>query len=999
MIKKLILIFACLCAMLELHAENGIWSKPTSPPAGFGPGVYWYFMDGNMSKEGITKDLEAMKRAGIEYAIFLEVNVGIPRGKVDFMSNEWLEYFKYIVLESERIGIKIILGIGPGWAGSGGPWVKGEESMRHLVASSVSVKGIGSAQEIKLPIPEPKRPYFGTGNFTPAMKEEWNRYYEDVTVLAFPTPKKVQLIESADEKALYYRPPYSSTPGTKQFLPTSSSYQLSTDPQAVIDEKKIVNLSSLLRSDGTIKWTVPEGSWTIMRFGCRNNGAVTRPAPLPGVGMECDKLDTLGISNHFKHYTDKLLKVLGSTPIHTDKGGLIMLHIDSWEMGAQNWTTHFREEFKKRRGYDPLPFYPAYLGMIVQSREMSERFLWDVRQTAQELLLENHAGYVKSYSHRHGLTLSIEPYDMNPSADLELGAMADVPMCEFWSKGYGFDTGFSVIEATSDAHLLGQAVVPAESFTSYLENWKQYPGAMKNQTDWAFAIGVNRLMFHTFQHQCLNDSLQPGMTMGPYGVHWDRNQTWWPMAKGYHQYVTRCQYMLQQGRPVADILYLTPEGTPHAFRAPQSALMSVDSLMPDHKGYSFDGCPPSLLYKATIKNGKIVFPSGASYSLLVLPNNKTITPRLITKIYDLLTKGATVIGNPYVQSPSLCDYPQCDSLVKDMTLKIWGHDSTTDVRQVGKGRIIRSGSTIDNLYQPYPKTAAILSSMNIPVDFQSDKDCIRYNHRKLVDRDIYFVSNRTDAAVETNCTFRVKGQIVPQLWNPMTGKSRVLSDYKISNGRITLPLRFEKHESYFIVFIQGRKTMKVAHPLNFPQYVPKDTLKGVWQVHFDAKRGGPPSAIFNKLTDWSKNDNPGIKYYSGIATYQKTFRTSNIQPKAHYFLDLNNVKVMAHVWLNGKDLGIVWTFPFRLEATGALKNGTNLLKIEIANLWPNRLIGDAGQPDDGITNGQWPEWLTAGKARPSHRFTFTTFNQYKASDTLFESGLLGPVCIMRANDN
>ncbi|MCH4156794.1 MAG: glycosyl hydrolase [Muribaculaceae bacterium] len=983
---------------ISLNAGNWTSNSFAEPSAEFGPGVYWYFMDGNMSKEGITKDLESMKKAGIKYAIFLEVNVGVPRGKIDFMSDEWLDYFKYIIQESKRVGIKIILGIGPGWAGSGGPWVKGGESMLHLVASSVTVNGTGSKQTIKLQVPEPKNPYFGTGNFSPAMKEEWERFYKDVAVIAFPTPKHSQLIKDADEKSLYYRPPYSSTPGVKQYLPTMEAYKQNTDSQAVVDGNRIIDLSTLLRTDGTIEWTVPEGEWTIMRFGCRNNGAVTRPAPLPGVGMECDKLDTTSASHHLNHYTDRLFQTLGDTPLHTDKGGLTMLHIDSWEMGAQNWTPRFREEFKKRRGYEPQPYYPAYLGLIVKNREVSERFLWDVRETVQELLLENHAGYVKSYAHRHGLTLSIEPYDMNPTADLELGAMADVPMCEFWSKGYGYDTEFSAIEATSDAHLLGQNVVPAESFTAYQDGWKQYPGVMKNQTDWALATGLNRLMFHTFQHQCLDDSLKPGMTMGPYGVHWDRNQTWWPMVTGYHKYITRCQYMLQQGHAVADILYLNPEGAPHVFRAPKSALDYSDSIMPDHKGYSFDGCPPSMLYEATVENGKIVFPSGASYRLLVLPDNKTITPKLLGKIYGLISKGATVIGNPYEQSPSLNNYPQCDNEVKNLVMKIWGNDSTKAIRMVGKGRIIRSGSVSDNLYQPYPQTAAILSSMNIAEDFHSDKDCIRHTHRQMRDCDIYFVSNRTKAGVETKCTFRVKGNAYPELWNPMNGAKRALPDFSRNASGIEIPLKFESNESYFIIFAQGGKTLKPNNKHNFERYVPIDTLTKAWQVEFKTKGNGTESVIFDKLTEWNENDKPEIKYYSGIATYEQTFNESGINQHSSYYIDLNKVNVMAHVWLNGKDLGIIWTSPFMADATGALKNGENKLKIEVANLWPNRLIGDAQLPNDGIVNGQWPEWILKGKNRPSNRVTFTTCDQYKKTDTLLESGLTGPVCIVKAKN-
>ena len=264
-------------------------------------------------------------------------------------------------------------------------------------------------------------------------------------------------------------------------------------------------------------------------------------------------------------------------------------------MGAQNWSSDFRAQFRKRRGYDPLPYLPAYSGRIVGSLERSERFLWDVRRTSNELIVENHAGRFKELGRKAGFDLSIEPYDMNPAADLDLGAVADIPMGEFWSDGFGYNSAFSCIEAASIAHVHGRPVVGAEAFTAEAaEAWKLHPGALKNQGDWAFAMGINRFLYHTFASKSFFDGLRPGMTMGPYGVHWDRGQTWWPMAGAYHRYITRCQFLLSQGRTVSDILYLAPEGAPHVFRPPASALAGT-AVLPDKRGFAFDGCSPSAL--------------------------------------------------------------------------------------------------------------------------------------------------------------------------------------------------------------------------------------------------------------------------------------------------------------------------------------------------------------------------------------------------------------------
>ena len=806
-----------------------------NPPASAKPGVYWYFMDGNMTAESMTKDLEAMKKAGIGNLIFLEVNVGIPRGKVDFLSDEWQKLFAHAVKEAERLGIEITLGIGPGWTGSGGPWVPAKQSMQHLVSSTVNITG-GSNQKIKLPVPAPMKPYFGEGSFTPELKKRWDAFYEDVAVLAYPSPSISKKIDDINEKALYYREPYSSVKGVKQFLPSVAVYE-KVPQEAIIPKNKIINLTGKLKRDGTLDWTPPAGNWTIVRFGTRNNGAVTRPAPIPGVGFESDKFDTVALYAHLDNYVGKLIRKTGK-PQLKNAGGLKRLHMDSWEMGAQNWTGHFRQEFIKRCGYDPLPFYPVYAGSIVQSLEISERFLWDLRQTSQELVLEYHAMAVKKYGHKNNLSLSIEPYDMNPTADLELGNIADVPMAEFWSKGLGFNSSFSCFESTSIGHVNGKSLIPAEAFTAQDdEGWKQYPGSMKNQGDWAFANGINRFTFHTFQNQVLPDSLRPGMTMGPYGVHWDRNQTWWPMAGAYHQYVSRCSYLLQQGNTVADVLYLTPEGSPHVFRPPFSALEG-DVVIPDRKGYNFDGCAPGQLYKASVKDGKIIFPGGASYRILVLPDVKTMTPALLTKIGQLVKDGAIVVGGPPIKSPGLSGYPACDQKVNHLAKMIWGdinqpEKQTTQI--YGKGKVIWGGDlekNIDNLYPQYDLTAAILKSMLVKPDFETDGQ-IRYTHRATANWDMYFVSNRSDGVTESAVTFRTtKG--TPQLWDPVTGETKFLPEFKISEGQVTVPLKFDAWQSYFIIFDKNIR-VKLVPGKNFLADVTVSTLNGPWQVSFDPK--------------------------------------------------------------------------------------------------------------------------------------------------------------------
>jgi hypothetical protein len=1107
------------------------------PPDAARPGVYWYFMDGNLSREGMTRDLESMKAAGLGHLVFLEVNVGVPRGPVDFLSEEWQDLFAHAVRESERLGIEITLGAGPGWTGSGGPWVKPEQSMQHLVAGRVDVQGPGRFGG-PLPLPPPHRPFFG--DVPASMRPQWESFHEEVAVLAFPLPAVAATIEDIDEKSLVYRAPFSSQPNVKPHLAAPAHFP--DDPEgATIPLDAMMDLTERLGPGGSLDWDIPEGRWTVLRFVSRNNGASTRPAPEPGIGFECDKFDAAALDAHFEKYIGSLLRKVG--PRQPGRGWT-MLHMDSWEMGAQNWTPRFREEFRQRRGYDPLPFYPAYAGLIVDSREQTERFLWDLRLTSQELVLENHAEHLKRLGRVHGFTLSIEPYDMNPANDFDLGAVADVPMCEFWSLG--FDTAFSCHTASSIAHVLGLPVVAAEAFTGAPgENWRFHPGSLKNQGDWAFATGINRLTYHTFAHK--PDEGRPGMVMGPYGVHWDRGQTWWPMVADYHRYITRCQHLLRQGRTVADVLYLMPEGAPNVFQPPASAF-SGNSRMPDRRGYNFDGCSAlTLMRLARVRDGNVVFPGGASYRLLVLPNGETMTPELLDKVASLVRNGATVVGNPPLKSPSLAGYPECDEEVAQRAAAIWGNlEPPADVRTrfhglgrvvwgqplrgndetgepsaipeakwiwqpngdparsapVGKatfhrrfivapGRELRSAQlemTADNsfvatlngtrvlegdnfhqidaadvrtsvkpgtniltvvaanggstpnpagligalqlwfadesqetvvtdglwtsaineagetmtaakvlgpaamapwrlkpqpaiapLYPDYELTAALLSEQGVPEDFASPGP-LRYTHRHLPNREIYFVANRSTDPVKTTATFRVaNGQ--PELWNPRDGTIRALPEFTCSDNLTTVPLRFEPFESGFVVFPTRKAAVAAAPPTtstrNFTELAGSGRIEGPWAVSFDPSMGAPAEVRFDRLDDWTTRPEPGLKHYSGIATYRTAFDLppSAIANQAPLFLDLGRVEVMARVRVNGTDCGVVWAAPWRVDIRQATRPAGNTLEIEVANLWPNRMIGDA--------------------ASPQPKFTQTTYRPYQAEDPLLPSGLLGPVRLMK----
>ena len=964
-----------------------------NPPDTARPGVYWYFMDGNQDREAMTADLHAMVDAGIRTILFLEVNLGMERGPIPFMSEEWQDNVVHAFRTAEDLGMQVILGTGPGWAGSGGSWVKPEDSMQHLVGASTRVEGPGSFEDV-LPVPTPHAPNQFAG-MNPALKEIRNAWYRDEAVIAFPTPEgEPPTLSEKDLKTLKEVKPYSINKNAPPFVCVDCDADVSSAENS-IDGERVIDLTDNMRPDGTLSWEIPEGSWTIMRFGARSTGQTTRPAPLTGHGFECDKFNAGAFERHWEQYQQKLLDKLG--PLTPGKG-VTTIHLDSWEMSSQNWSEGFRESFRQRRGYDPLPWFPAWLGQVVKSIDQTERFLWDMRKTAQELVLENHAGAIKKIANDHGLLYSNEPYDMNPAGNLDLGSVADIPVCEFWNAIEGPDTQYSCVEVVSIAHTMGRPVVGAEAFTSIGLQYLATPGTLKNQTDWALAMGINWILFHTYQHQPLGPDALPGMTMGPHGIHWHRNHTMWHLASPFHEYISRCSSLLRQGTAVADLLYLAPEGAPHIFVAPEDAMEGVPRLR-DKKGYNFDAVSPRILrQRATVEKGTIAFPGGSSYRLLVLPDVDALLPETLQYLVRLVEAGATVIGKPPHQSPSLVNYPACDEEVKSLAAKLWGTGGEA-VRNVGKGHVLLASSQqeADQLYPSYTELSRVLADMGIPEDFQATGP-IRYGHHRTEDGDVYFVANTGDQEIEVDCSFRADG--TPELWNPVDGSIHEVSNATRSKGLTQVSIRFAAYQSYFVVFKNGGAASRTTtDDTVFPLCTPVQEMSGPWQVEFDPARGGPEHIEFERLQDWTTHPESGIKYYSGSAFYRKRFEVA-AKPDGRVFLDLgNDVHDICRVHLNGLDVGTLWTAPWRIDITHALQVGGNTLEIEVVNRWVNRLIGDQQPEDKDQRTLVWESGLLGGKPQKAGRYTFSTKSPYKADSPLLPSGLIGPVRILQTSRN
>jgi hypothetical protein len=641
------------------------------PPDSARPWVYWFPLDGNLSSNGITLDLEAMARVGIGGVLYMETDQGAPRGPAAFAGPLWRNLFKHICAEAHRLGLEVNMNNDAGWCGSGGPWITPELSMQRVVWTETNIAG---PKRLDAVLGQPK----AVANF-----------YRDIAVFAYPTPASNYVIPHLNGK---------STAAREEITPRAFFPALAAD--AIIRRDRIVDLSPNLGQNGRLAWDVPAGRWTILRLGHTSTGKDNHPAPLSGRGLECDKLSQEAATVQFDNLMGKL--IADNSKLTGQKRTLVSTHIDSWEVGSQNWTPKFRVQFQRLRGYDPLAFLPVMSGRVVESLEISERFLWDVRQTVGDLLIENYAGHFQELARKKGLRLSIEAYD-GPCDDMTYAGRADEPMGEFWS--YSAYSGADwCTEMASAAHVYGKPILGAEAFTATdAEKWQAHPGMIKAMGDWAFCEGINRFVFHRYALQPWDDR-RPGMSMGPWGLHYERGQTWWEQSRAWHEYLARCQYMLQQGLFVADLCFLAPEMSPQRFKSPIKSGR-------DRLGYNFDGCTPeAVLTRLSVRDGRLVLPDGMSYRVMVLPQVETMTPRLLRKIRDFVQAGATIVGAPPVKSPSLANFPQCDEEVKGLARELWGDGeapSELTERRVGAGRVFWGGPFRRTQAAPEPAASAL----------------------------------------------------------------------------------------------------------------------------------------------------------------------------------------------------------------------------------------------------------------------------------------------------
>ncbi len=655
------------------------------------------------------------------------------------------------------------------------------------------------------------------------------------------------------------------------------------------------------RSDGTCR----TGDWIVVRTAMTPTGTENSPSPPEATGLEVDKMNRDALKVHFDSYVGNLLNRIPAA----ERTAWKHVVADSYEMGPENWTDGFAEDFQQRYGYDPKPWMPVLTGRVVGSADQSNRFLWDLRRMVADRVARDYVGGLRDLCNQHGLKMWLENYGHwgFPGEFLKYGGSCDEISGEFWVTGtLG---AIELRDAASAAHIYGKPIVWAEAFTGG-PAFVNTPRDFKARCDWAFCEGINQYVLHVMIHQPWEDR-NPGIN-APWGTEFNRHNTWFGYARPWVDYLRRCSVLLQAGTPVADVAYFISEDAPK---------MAGERRPPLPPGYDYDYINADVIENGLkVKNGQFVLPNGVRYSLLVLPESETMRPALLKRIKKLVDEGGAVLGPKPLRSPSLERYPDCDAEVQKLAADLWD-----------KGRVMTGRDLTE-----------ALQHLKVAPDVVCPEDML-WKHRQDGDSDIYFVSNQQYEERTETISFRAHGT-APVLWYADSGRIESIP-YEVVNGRTTVSLHFEPAGSVFVVF--GRDTAGIQEPE--PELPQVEEINGPWQVQFPSM-----TVTFETLTPWNENADPAIKYYSGTATYRTTFTLPYRCAAA--VLDLGRVDEMARVRVNGKDVGTLWKPPYTIDISSAVKPGENALEVDVVNVWLNRLVGDA-QP--GVEN---PETFTTTKS-------------------------------------
>jgi alpha-L-rhamnosidase len=1070
---------ALVCTIIGFNQEKTVVSDPIkegflNPPDSVRISTFYYWLNNHVSKEGVVKDLYAMKKAGIT-RVFIGTNIrnrtnmsrdvsGQYFGKVAVFSDEWWEALHTALKTAAELDIEVGLFNCPGWSQSGGPWIKPEQAMRYLDASEIRVQG---PVKISLSLPKPDAFFQDVKVLAIKVNPQYEQnllesagvtivpqnlnvikgdnkqskyalagkegildidlpketvirsltlypgdYFNATVSVSVKTENGYKVVQTADvfrarevpDLARGFEPhsPFalslgevkaniirltfknnetaagyldhialSATPvlsnlnekklakvtGSTQGWGTAKDVAYPTVPPDVVlpDKKDVIDISQYMSADGKLEWTAPKGDWIIMRTGMTFIDVRNGPASFEAEGLEVDKMNEEAIRFHFDSFIGQILKRIPATDRKTFK----MVIMDSYERGGLNFTDTFLADFKNKYGYDATPYLPVYRGHIIGSIELSERFLWDVRRLVADKISYDYVGGMRQICHENGLTTWLENYGHSgyPGEFLQYGGQSDEVAGEYWVRPIN-DRAFECRAASSAAHIYGKNKVWAESFTagSWTENlgYSTYPQELKNIGDFAFTQGVNSTVFHLYIHQPYEDHY-PGIDAW-FGTEFNRKNTWFEHLDLFNLYHRRCNFMLQQGKNVADVAYYIGEDNPIMNGTQEPALP---------KGFNFDYINAEVIIRdMAVKDGRLVLPNGTSYRVLVLPQQQAMRPEVLSKIEQLVAAGGVIIGSPPTRSPGLQDYPNADKRVQETANKIWGNGAAG--RHNYKQGIAFNKVPLEEVF----------NVLKVAPDCFTDNEAVRFTHREINGREIYFVANITDTPIEFKATFRVNG-LQPELWDALEGNTRLLPAFEQKDETTTVPLKLAAKGSAFIVFDKKGAPKSNDLAVNFPRPVTMSAINSPWKVTFEhdsIHRGPDKPLIFNELKDWSQSGDDRIKYYSGKAIYETSVTVKGLPKNKTLYLNLGDLTATAKVWVNGIYVGGVWTAPYQVDVSKALVKGKNTLKIEVINTWKNRLVGDYKLPEN-------------------KRKVQNKNNKWTADTPLQKSGLFGPVTL------
>lgn len=1054
---------------------NALEAQFHEPPLASRPSSFWPWIGGHITKEGIKADLEAMKASGMRGGILFDLSLYIPEGDIGYGSREWQGLLDYAIQTGHGMGLQIGVQNCPGWATSGGPWVTPEDSMKQMVFSETKVDA-STAGPIQLAMPANIREGFyrdvavlaipqkiaartakitfdggdvsglgrgQSGSTVPVRSGEPAvfvfEFSEPVTASSWAMDVvgnaagsfEVTIKSSTDGEAFAPVDQFAAggrlrgrTPLTHSFDPVEARFfrvtlvapfnrgnvvrfqvaGLNLLPDAripnfamlslgassatrqfhpprtpsleaghAIDPGEILDLTGRLSPEGTLQWDPPAGTWTVLRFGYTSTGAKNHPAREGGEGLEVDKMDAESVRRFFANALAPILEQAD--------GKISVIAMDSWEAGLSNWTSRFPGEFKARRGYEIAPFLPVLTGRIVASPADSYAFLQDFRVTITELMAENYHRVMQEEAAKHGSTIFLEPYPGWNMDEFKSSRYADLVASEFWIHDNGdFGATLSSVRRTSAMveTMKKDKRLSAEAFTGRPADagWRSSPRSMKRVADSAMINGVNDFTFHSFVHQP-RDDMRPGFTHGRYGTEFGRHNTWWPMAGAFNDYLARCGLILRQGNRVADFLFLKNEGT-----------FIEDQFPAVPAGYEYLFIAPFTLLESRVEGGKVVTPGGGKHAAVVPPAVWVADVPLLEKLLVLKEAGVAVLGTKPVMPAG-----------------------RNDLRQMEKWNAL-----VGRIFPGAPRrvaTAGLEQAMRergIGPDFGCEPAGapLEYAHRRSGDLDIYFVRNAGAEPVQARALFRVASDGA-QLWDPLDGSVRVVPVEAAGEGRRAVALDLAPFGSVFVVFGAGGGT---AVPESARKVSSEPIVPAGWKVTFRPPGGEPFERKIKTLGLWNESDDPAVRNFSGTAVYEGTFALPEGSPGRKVVIDLGTVHEMARVRVNGKEAGVCWTPPDRLDITALVQPGTNRLEIEVANTWVNRLIGDEALPAEAEFNGlsanagttagvltKFPAWYRdPAKASSRQRSTFAAWRHYDDKSPLVPSGLAGPVMVKFSAD-